>query len=142
MEIVMDKCKPESLLNDKKLKVTKHRVAILDHIIVRDSSFCANDLYDELKADLDLVTIYRNLQVLSEAGILREVMNKSDRQYFELACVHNPVHPHFYCSSCMRIFCMKSNRKNTVSKSINFDEGFLIQEAVLNYNGICPDCRH
>jgi len=138
----MDKCRPESLLNDKKLKVTRQRLTILDFIISRDASFCANDLYDELKAELDLVTIYRNLQTLFEAGILREVMNRSDRQYFELACVHNPVHPHFYCSSCRRIFCMKSNRKNAVPKSINFDEGFLIQEAVLNYNGICPDCRH
>jgi Fur family ferric uptake transcriptional regulator len=138
----VDKCRPESLLNDKKLKVTKQRLTILDFIISRDSSFCANDLYDELKAELDLVTIYRNLQTLFEAGILREVMNRSDRQYFELACVHNPVHPHFYCSSCRRIFCMKSKKKYTSPKSINFDEGFLIQEAVLNYNGICPDCRH
>ena len=138
----MDKCRPESLLNDRKIKVTKQRLTILDFIISRDSSFCANDLYDELKAELDLVTIYRNLQTLFEAGILREVMNRSDRQYFELACVHNPVHPHFYCSSCMKIFCMKSKKKYTAPKSGNFDEGFLIQETVLNYNGICPDCRH
>jgi Fur family ferric uptake transcriptional regulator len=138
----MDKCKPESLLNDRNLKVTKQRVTILDMIISSESAFCANDLYDELKSELDLVTIYRNLQILSGAGILREVMNRNDRQYFELACVHNPVHPHFYCSLCRKIFCLKSKKKYTIPEKINPDDGFLIQEAVLNYNGICPDCRH
>jgi len=92
----MDKCKPESLLTAKNIKSTKQRIAILDLIISIETSFCANDLYDKVKREMDLVTIYRNLQILFEAGILREVMNKSDRQYFEIACEHNPVHPHFY----------------------------------------------
>jgi len=137
----MDKCKSEALLNEKKLKVTKQRVTILDLIISSESNFCANDLYSELKAELDLVTIYRNLQILSEAGILREVMNRNDRQYFELACVHNPAHPHFYCSLCKKIFCMKSKNKYTVPKKINPDGDFIVHETVLQYSGICPSCR-
>jgi Fe2+ or Zn2+ uptake regulation protein len=138
----MDKCSSEQLLNGKKIKITKQRVVILDQILSEDSSFCANDLYDELKGELDIVTIYRNLQLLSEAGILREVMNKSDRQYFELACVHNPVHPHFYCNSCKKIFCMKSKSNYTVPKRINPEMDFLIYETVLQYSGICPACRY
>jgi len=137
----MDKCSSESLLSGKKIKITKQRVTILDQILSKDSSFCANDLYDALKDGLDLVTIYRNLQLLSEAGILREVMNKSDRQYFELACVHNPVHPHFYCNSCKKIFCMKSKSNYIVPKRINPDVDFLIHETVLQYSGICPACQ-
>jgi len=138
----MDKCKPESLLIEKNLKSTKQRIAILDLIISMETSFCANDLYDKIKNELDLVTIYRNLQILFEAGILREVMNKSDRQYFELACEHNPVHPHFYCSECRKIFCMKSENNYKTLKKINLNKDFLINETVLNYSGICPDCRH
>ncbi len=137
----MDICKSELLLNEKKIKVTKQRVTILDLIISKESTFCANDLYDELKEELDLVTVYRNLQILSEAGVLREVMNKSDRQYFELACVHNPAHPHFYCSLCRKIFCIKSKKNYTVPKKINPDGDFIIHETVLQYSGICPSCR-
>jgi Fe2+ or Zn2+ uptake regulation protein len=137
----MKHCESEILLQDKKIKVTKQRVTVLDLIISKDSSFCANDLFDELKGQLDLVTIYRNLQLLCDEKILREVMNKEDRQYFELACVHNPVHPHFYCSSCKKIFCIKSKINYTVPKKINPDENFIIHETVLQYSGICPDCQ-
>jgi len=138
----MDKCKPESLLTAKNIKSTKQRIAILDLIISIETSFCANDLYDKVKREMDLVTIYRNLQILFEAGILREVMNKSDRQYFEIACEHNPVHPHFYCSKCKKIFCMKSGNNSNALNKVKLDKDFLINETVLNYSGICPKCRH
>ena len=137
----MDKNKSESLLNEKNLKVTKQRVTVLDLIISKDSSFCANDLFDELKGKMDLVTIYRNLLLLCKEGILREVMNKSGRQYFEFSSDNNPVHPHFYCNLCKKIFCMKSKRINSVTKKINPDDSFIINETVVNYNGICPSCR-
>lgn len=137
----MDKCRPESLLSDSKIKVTRQRLTILDVIIAKDSSFCANELFDELKGSIDLVTIYRNLQLFCEAGIVREVMNKCDRQYFEISCVHNPAHPHFYCSSCRKIFCMKSRSGSKTEEKKNFRDRFIIHETVVQYSGICPSCR-
>jgi len=137
----MDTCKSESLLNEKRIKVTRQRVTVLDLIISKDSSFCANDLFDELKGKMDLVTIYRNLQILCGEGILREVMNKSGRQYFEFSSVQNPAHPHFYCNLCQKIFCMKSKNNYSVPKKNNPDDSFIIQETVLQYSGICPECR-
>jgi len=137
----MDECRSESLLSDRNIKITKQRVTILDLIISRGSSFCANDLYDELKDGLDIVTIYRNLQLLCEEKILREVMNKDDRQYFELACEHNPVHPHFYCSLCRKIMCMKSKSNHSVPKMLNLEGNFIVHETVLHYSGICPACQ-
>lgn len=136
----MDKCKAVSLLSEKKIKVTKQRLTVLELIILKDSLFCANDLFNELKNDMDLVTIYRNLILLSREGILREVMNKNDRRYFEISCIHNPEHPHFFCNSCNKIYCLKS-KKNYMPKKINTDDNFIIYETILQYNGICPSCR-
>ena len=137
----MDKCTSHFLLAEKKIKITKQRIAVLDLIISKDSTFSANDLIEDLCDMIDLVTIYRNLQLFKEENILREVMNKDDRQYFELACVHNPVHPHFYCSLCKKIFCMKLKNNFTVPKKINPDGDFIVHEAVIQYSGICPSCR-
>jgi Fe2+ or Zn2+ uptake regulation protein len=137
----MDKCRPEVLLNEKKIKITRQRIEILDLIISKGSSFSANDLHDELKKGPDLVTIYRNLQLFHESGILREVMNRGDRQYFELSCIHNPAHPHFFCCACKKIFCIKSKTNFTVPKRIIPEGDFLIHETVLQYSGICPACR-
>ncbi len=131
----------ESLLSEKRIKVTKQRVTVLDLIISKDSSFCANDLFDELKGHMDLVTIYRNLLLLSKEGILREVMNKSGRQYFEFSSENNPEHPHFYCSACRKIFCLKTKNKYSAAKKNNPGDNFIIHETVLQYSGICPACQ-
>lgn len=138
---VMKEYTSQLLLGEKRIKVTKQRVTVLNHILSRDSSFCANDLFDELKGKMDLVTIYRNLLMLCREGILREVMNKSGRQYFELSSPQNPVHPHFYCSACRKIFCLKTKSNSSVSKKINTGDNFIIHETVLQYSGICPACQ-
>jgi Fur family ferric uptake transcriptional regulator len=137
----MDKCKSESLLADNNIKVTKQRLSVLDLIISIEGSFCADDLYTELKGKMDLVTIYRNLMLLCNEGILRQVMNKNDRQYFEIACVHNPAHPHFFCSICRKIYCLKSGKNFNIPKKINPGDDFVVHETILQYTGICPACR-
>lgn len=137
----MNNCTSELLLNEKNIKVTRQRVTVLDLIISKDTSFCANDLFDELKEMMDIVTIYRNLQLLCGAGILREVMNKSGRQYFEFSSAGNPAHPHFYCNRCRKIFCLKSKNNYFVPLKNVPEDSFIIHETVLNYSGICPDCR-
>lgn len=129
------------LLAERNIKITKQRVTVLDLILLKDSSFCANDLFEDLKGKLDLVTIYRNLQMLCAEGIVRPVMNKGGRQYFEISSVGNPVHPHFYCSSCRKIFCMKSERITSGMEKIMHEENFIIHETVLEYSGICPSCH-
>lgn len=136
----MDKCRSESLLGEKGIKITKQRITVLDLIISKDSSFCANDLFADLKGKMDIVTIYRNLQLLCGENIIREVMNRGDSQYFELSCIHNPVHPHFYCSSCRKIFCIKSNSGSHLKRP-KLDNNFIIHETILQYSGICPSCR-
>lgn len=137
----MDKCDAVELLEGQNIKITRQRLAVLDFIISMDSSFCADDLHVALKNDMDLVTIYRNLILLCRKGILREVMNKNDRQYFEMACAHNPEHPHFFCISCNKIYCLKSEKNFTILKRINPGNDFIIHETVLQYRGICPSCR-
>ena len=137
----MDKCKAEALLTGKKIKLTRQRLSVLELIISLGGSFCADDLFSELKNDMDLVTIYRNLILLCREGILREVMNRNDRQYFEIACIHNPEHPHFFCRNCKKIYCLKSHNNFIVPKKINPGDDFIIHETVLQYNGICPSCR-
>lgn len=137
----MDRCRPETLLNHSNIKITRQRLTVLGLIVSIDSSFSANDLHEALKGRLDIVTIYRTLQLLCERKILREVMNCDDRQYYELSCEHNPVHPHFYCNLCRKIYCFKAVRTGLPARNIVPEKNFIIQEAVLQYNGICPSCR-
>lgn len=135
----MDKCTPESLIEGKKIKLTRQRHEVLNAIINTGRPFSASDLRDELVDEMDLATIYRNLDMLSLEGIIRQVMNENERQYYELACKHNPEHPHFYCSSCCKIFCMKKEKYIKPVKELPDD--FTVEETVINFRGICPDCK-
>ena len=137
----MDKCNPEHLLSAKNIRITRQRLTVLSAILRREAPFCVNDLHEDIRGEMDLVTIYRNLEVLLNENIIREVMNKNDRKYFEISCVHNPEHPHFYCNSCGRIYCIRAQEKPVPrKKNVAYGE-FIIHETVLNYNGICPTCR-
>ena len=135
----MDRCRSRALLNSKGLKVTRQRIAILDIVIMKESVFSANDIYSDLGGETDLATVYRNLQFFCDENLLREVINKDDRQYFELACVHNPAHPHFYCNSCKKIFCLKE-MKNFAPGKLTPGKRFKVQETVLQFSGICSAC--
>jgi Fe2+ or Zn2+ uptake regulation protein len=141
IEVPMDKCTPESLLAEKKLKHTKQRDDVLHAIIEQDAPFCASGLHDELAENMDLATIYRNIEILCHEGIIREVINENDRQYYELACVHNPEHPHFYCSRCGRIYCMKQKMGKSFHPKANIDENFIVQHTRIQFRGLCPKCN-
>lgn len=134
-----ERCTPESLLAGKNLKFTRQRCSVLKSILERGAPFSAHDLHMEVAAEMDLATVYRNLELLGQSGIIREVMNENERRYYELACEHNPEHPHFYCSSCGRIFCIKKKKARRIGHGL--PAGFSVKQTVLQYRGICPECR-
>ena len=135
----MDKCTARALLSERNKKHTRQRIIVLDAIIASDAPFSASDLNEELCRDMDPATIYRNLEMLCDEGIIRQVMNENERQYYELACKHNPEHPHFYCSSCGRIYCLKNTKKFSVKGEPG--GSFIVQQTMLQFRGICPRCR-
>ena len=135
----MGKCTPESLIAGKKIKLTRQRHDVLNAIINIGRPFPAYDLRDDLADEMDLATIYRNLDMLSGEGIIRQVMNENERQYYELACKHNPEHPHFYCSCCGKIFCMGKEKYIQPGKVLSGD--FTVEGTVITFKGICPECK-
>lgn len=134
----MDKCTPESLLEGRNIKITRQRQIVLGAIIDTGKPFSASDLHESLGNEMDLATIYRNLEMLCGEGIIRQVMNEKERQYYELACIHNPEHPHFYCNICGKIYCMKQDKPMRLKNRLPGD--FTVEQTVLQYRGICPDC--
>ena len=135
----MEDCTPQSLLAGRNIKLTKQRGLVLAAILRTGGPFCALDLHSGLSAEIDLTTIYRNLELLEQEGIVREVMNENERRYYELACEHNPEHPHFYCCRCKKIFCIKKEKQPRPGQRL--PRGFDVQHTLLQYRGICPECR-
>ncbi len=139
-KVFMDKCSASSLIEGKNIKLTKQRKAVLESILKRNEPFCASDLYESTEYNIDLATIYRNLEIFFNEGILRRVINENDRQYYELACEHNPPHPHFLCTSCGKIYCIKNiSSLNNIKRIL--PDGFSTEQTLLQFKGLCPKCN-
>ena len=75
-----------NLLKEKNLKVTKNRKIILKSLQKEENPISAEDLFDKLKKEneMDLSTIYRNLNILDEKGVLLKTTNLDGINYYQI----------------------------------------------------------
>ena len=97
-----------NLLRDKGLKVTSQRLAIFNFILARKDHPTAEQIYQKLRNEystISLGTIYKNLHLLKELGLIHELGFK------EGSVRYDPdvnLHVNMVCSKCGNITDYKS----------------------------------
>ena len=90
----------------------------------------------------DPATIYRNLQALSEAGVLQPVRGVGRREMFELtdSHVHEGAHHHAHvsCTKCGRVECIDLTELPDKPAP---PKGWSVDEVTVTVWGLCPECR-
>ena len=119
----------------KNLKKTEYEIALL---LSENGILNANDLQNML--NVDKATIYRNLKTLLKKKIIREILT-DEKTFYEINCnIHNPIHPHFECIKCKKIFCLKPlSAEDTINLSHYTD--FEINTIDIKLKGICNECK-
>ena len=123
-------------------KNSRKRQALLDALCATHEHPTAEMLYNQLKGEypeLSLGTVYRNLGVLVQEGLVQSVghINGQER-YDALTCSH----PHFVCKNCHRV--MDLELPDTVSSMFDeIDKGMHCapEGYSLTINGLCDECR-
>lgn len=132
----------EEILRDKKLRVTKKRILILEIIISNQEPISAEEILDICKdkdKSLDLSTVYRNLNTMVDENLLLKNTNSDGIAYFQLND-HN--HKHFItCISCNRRFIIENCPIHDIEDEIENETGFEIKGHNFEFTGICPDCQ-
>ncbi|MDU3153851.1 MAG: Fur family transcriptional regulator [Anaerococcus hydrogenalis] len=127
-----------NLLRNKNIRVTEKRRIILEKIIENNDPISAEEILEKLKNDkinLDLSTIYRNLNTLEEVGLLLKNTNLDGISYFQL---NTNDHKHFItCMSCNKKFIVENCPIHEVEK----ETGFIIKGHSFEFTGICPNCQ-
>lgn len=92
----------EKLIQDKNIKLTTARVALLELLQKADRPLC----YEDIKGDLsmDKATFYRNISKFEEEGILNAFESNDKKRYFE---IKHKAHAHFVCVECNSVQCLK-----------------------------------
>lgn len=83
-----------------KVRSTKQRQAILQVIRSSKAHLTADDVFQEVKRqqpNISLGTVYRNLELLTQAGTLSKALFSDGKSRFEFAGQH---HHHLICLNC------------------------------------------
>ena len=123
-----------------KMRASKNRDAILECLMNTDTHPTADWIYEKLKPDypnISLGTVYRNLNQLKEAGLVRAIGVVNGPEHFD-AVLH--PHPHVICSKCGRIMDLgNAPFWSDVLREAGEATGYDLSEVQLF--GMCPQCK-
>lgn len=130
----------ENKMKTENYRNTKQRTRILEILCDTDSHPTANWVYDQLKPEfpsLSLGTVYRDLGILEEQGLLKKIRSGSTFDRYD--AITQP-HTHFCCTQCGAVFDMHDIEIPEMLKSVKKHTSHTIQEINLSCYGICEDC--
>ncbi|MCE5250371.1 transcriptional repressor [bacterium] len=139
----MNGTETKHLLRNRNIRATAKKVAILRAIIESGRPVNADELHARVSEviPLDLATVYRTLAVFHKSGLIREISDPTGVLYVEAAMSGYPVHPHFRCLKCMKLYCLRECSCDEAVSVRQVDEGFDVQEISVTLSGICKQCN-
>lgn len=120
---------------------SRKRNAILEALEATVEHPTAETLYEVLKPDypeLSLGTVYRNLSVLKEEGLIIGVGTVDGHERFD---ARTDLHAHLICSRCGKTSDLELS-SNFIAELLALpnDCGFSASSARLNFSGLCNAC--
>ncbi|MCP9469140.1 MAG: transcriptional repressor [Nitrospira sp.] len=124
-------------------KLTKPRKAILAVLEQSPLPITAADVHDRLKAQrkpADLVTVYRNLAMLQELGLVNTVGLHDGQMRYEVR--HGREHHHhIQCRGCGKIVDLMLCPIKKLTALVEAKTKFAVDSHTLEFFGWCPQCR-
>ena len=129
------------LLKESGLKATFQRMNILERIEVH-GHMSIDAIYEEVvkkHPSLSLATVYKNIILMVEKGVLVEVPISGKKSKYELA---KEDHIHLVCTECGEV---EDKPKESVADDL-FDamtqkENFTLSKQQINLYGVCGACQ-
>ena len=130
-----------ALLADRGLRLTRQRELVVEAMVDAQGSFTAQDLHDKLRASrsgVGLTTVYRTLEILSEAGAIERVHGLNHCEAFVVA---GRRHSHtIVCSSCGAASELVDCGCDELVAMAAQQTGFRIDDHVIQLSGVCRGC--
>lgn len=120
---------------------TKQRLAIIEVLQGVRTHPSADSIYDEVRKKLPHIskgTIYRNLNLLEDEGLITELNVDGVVGRYEIR-QHN--HYHFICEKCGRIFDLNEPVETGLNAKFAKKTGFNITHHHLEFRGVCLGCQ-
>ncbi|MBN1290766.1 MAG: transcriptional repressor [Candidatus Latescibacteria bacterium] len=124
-----------------KIRKSKQRNRILE--ILKNTTIhpTAGWIYNTLKnefPDLSMGTVYRNLNILLEQGLIKKIDFGSTFDRFE---AYTEPHYHFICENCNAIIDLDFPFDYNLNLKIKEKTGLTATKHRIEFFGMCPRCR-
>jgi Fur family ferric uptake transcriptional regulator len=121
-------------------RVTTQRLAIL-RAVAEERHPTAESIYEALRDSeppLNLSTVYRNLALLQQAGLITHAHIDAGSPVYHLA--EEPSHIHLSCLACGAVKSVEPDTASAFAQRVAADTGFVIEPGHSAVYGRCADC--
>ena len=130
-------------LRDRRLPVTRQRVAVADLLFQSDDHPSVEELHRRVCSAghaIGTATLYRTLDVLVQAGMVLEHDFGEGFKRFEALAVA-PAHDHLICERCGRVVEVANERLERMLRMMADEQRFLYRRHRVEVYGVCTTCR-
>lgn len=118
---------------------TRQRALVLDAVRAHDDHPTADDIYLDVRQQDEKIsrgTVYRNLNLLEEAGIISSVKTPGGNRFDW----RSDGHAHILCRKCGRVQDVPLAYDLGLDEACGAQTGFAGIDHSTLFTGICPDC--
>ena len=123
------------------LRMTNQREIILRELKKSRQHLAADELYERVKKympRISLATVYRNLGILYEAGLIGKLEITGRQMRFDYDVTE---HDHIYCTVCHKVSNLNIEHQGLRTKELEAVKGYTVTGYRFEVIGICPDCQ-
>ena len=123
------------------MKYSKQREMILRTVTENPIHPTADKVYEQVRQQcprISLGTVYRNLNYLSEMGILKKIPMPVGSDRFDGRL---DEHYHMICEECGRVFDVECDPLAELGRKLMDCQGFQVHSRHLLLTGLCRECR-
>ncbi len=124
-----------------KYKYSRKRERILEILRGTGTHPTASWVYDQLKDEfpnLSLGTVYRNLSILADQGLIHEINFGSTFDRYDANISH---HYHFICENCGSIIDLPVPIREELNEELTGDARFRAKRHDIQLYGLCSTCN-
>lgn len=123
-------------------KITRQRLAVMEVLARSDIPLTVEEIFLKVRAageNSSLATVYRNLKILLENGLVSREGLLADKALYRLC---HQEHSHdLICLGCRKVVKIEECPLGKFAESIGQKEGFQVTEHRMALYGYCRDCH-